>query len=214
VEKISAKDFIEIEFTGRVKDGEIFDSNIKQDLEKSNLKIEQKPLIICIGERMFLKEIDDFFVGKEIGKEYNLELTPEKAFGKRNSALVKIIPLKIFHERQLNPHPGMMFNFDGYIAKVISVSGGRVITDFNNPLAGRDVVYKLKINRKISDLNEKIDSFVQFFFRKKIGFEIKDKKLILKLENQYADFVKMFAPKFKELFDLDLEIEENKPTTP
>jgi len=31
-EKISKKDFIEIAFTARIKDGKIFDSNIKEDI--------------------------------------------------------------------------------------------------------------------------------------------------------------------------------------
>ena len=33
---LQKKDFIEIEFTGKVKDGEVFDSNIKEDLKKLN----------------------------------------------------------------------------------------------------------------------------------------------------------------------------------
>jgi len=40
-------DFIEIEFTGKLKDGEIFDSNIKEDLKKlhegHDHPIETKP---------------------------------------------------------------------------------------------------------------------------------------------------------------------------
>ena len=33
---LKKKDFIEIEFTGKIKGGEVFDSNIKKDLEKLN----------------------------------------------------------------------------------------------------------------------------------------------------------------------------------
>ena len=45
--------------------------------------IEAEPFIFCLGEGMFLPGIEDFLIGKEIG-EYEVELPPEKAFGKRN----------------------------------------------------------------------------------------------------------------------------------
>ena len=146
---LKKKDFIEIEFTGKVKDGEIFDSNIKKDLEESNLDVKPKPFIFALGEGMFLKGVDDFLIGKEndVGK-YEVELKPDKAFGPRNQEFIQIINSKVFREQKLNPAPGLMFNFDGRMAKVLSVSGGRVIVDFNNPIAGKTVIYNLNVLRK------------------------------------------------------------------
>jgi len=88
---------------------------------------------------MFLKGVDDFLIGKEIGK-YIIELSPEKAFGNRESKLVQMIPMKIFHQHKINPVPGTLFNFDNKVAKILTVSGGRVMVDFNNPLAGKDII--------------------------------------------------------------------------
>ena len=127
---LQKKDFIEIEFTGKTKDGNIFDSNIAGDLKNSNLKVLAKPFKFCLGEGMFLKGIDEFLIGKDIG-EYTIELTPEKAFGKRDSKLIKMIPIKFFKQQNVQPVQGAMFNFDGQIAKILTVSGGRVMTDFN-----------------------------------------------------------------------------------
>ena len=157
--ELSKKDFIEIEFTGKVKDGEIFDSNIKEDLKKINPDAKPKPLVFCLGEAMFLKGIDDFLIGKGVG-EYQIELQPEKAFGNRDSKLMQMIPMKIFNEQKVNPVPGAMFNFDGRIAKILTVSGGRVMVDFNNPLAGKTVVYNIKVLKKVDDLNEKINQTI------------------------------------------------------
>jgi len=144
MEKIKSKDFIELEFTGRVKEGNIFDSNIKEDLQKAELNTPAKPFIFAIEEEMFLKSIDEYLIGKETGKDYEIELNPEKAFGKRNPQMVKMVPLKIFKQQQQPPYPGMTFNFDGQIGKIISVSGGRILIDFNNPLAGKTVLYLFK----------------------------------------------------------------------
>ncbi|MCW8965510.1 MAG: peptidylprolyl isomerase [Candidatus Pacearchaeota archaeon] len=202
-------DFIEIEFTGKIKDGEIFDSNIPKDIEQAKLKLEAKPFIFSLGQGMFLKGIDDFLIGKEIG-EYQIELQPKDAFGERDPKAVQIIPMKIFHQQKINPYPGAVFNFDGKIAKIISVSGGRVMTDFNNPIAGKIVNYKINIKRKLEDQNEKIKSFINFLFKQDFDFETKDKKLIIKTPKQFKPIVEMFKDKFKEIFNLDLEAKEIK----
>lgn len=212
---LQKNDFLEIEFTGKVKGmDEIFDSNIPSELKKINPDFnpeQAKPFKFALGQKMFLEGIDNSLIGKEIKsfpEELEIELTPENAFGKREARLIQMIPMKIFHEHKINPIPGAMFNFDNRAAKVLTVSGGRVMVDFNNPLSGKDVLYKIKILRKIDDKKEKIDSLNDFLFRKELPFEIKDKKIILKVDKGLKQFVEMFKDKYKELFDLELEVEE------
>ena len=204
---LQKNDFIEIDFTGKIKDGEIFDSNIENDIKKAKLSLQSKPFIFSLGQGMFLKGVDDFLIGKDLG-EHNVELQPENAFGKRDSKLVQIIPMKIFHQQKINPFPGAVFNFDGKIARIISVSGGRVMTDFNNPIAGKVVNYKINVKRKLEDLNEKIKSFINFLFKQDFDFETKEKKLIIKTPKQFKPIVEMFKDKFKEIFSLELEVKE------
>jgi len=211
--KLKKSDFVEIEFTARVKDGEVFDSNIKEDLKKMGSKTEPKPFIFALGEGMFLKGVDDFLIGKDIG-EYEIDLAPEKAFGERQSNLVQMIPIKLFKEQNIQPVQGIMFNFDGRIGKILTVSGGRVMVDFNNPVSGKDVLYKIKILRKIEDLNEKVKAFGEFLFRRELKFTVKEKKLIVEVENQMVKFVEMFSDKFKEVLGLNLEVKGIEEKTP
>ncbi len=204
---LQKKDFIEIEFTGKVKDGDVFDSNIKKDLEKLNPDAVAKPLIFCLGEGMFLEAIDDFLTGKELGR-YKIELAPDKAFGKRLAQLVQMIPTKLFKSQKLNPYPGAVFNFDGRMAKVLTVSGGRIMVDFNHPLAGKDVVYEIHVLRKVEDLNEKVKAFIDFLFRREFKFSIEEKKIVIEVEKEFSKFVSMFKEKFKEVLGMELEIKE------
>ena len=204
---LQKKDFIEIEFTGKTKDGEIFDSNIKKNLEKLNPDANPKPLIFSLGEGMFLKGIDDFLIGKEIGR-YTIELSPEKAFGPRVKEFVQMVPIKLFHSQNLNPVPGAVFNFDGRIAKVLSVSSGRVMIDFNNPLAGKDVTYEINVLKKVDDINEKAKSLIDFLFRREFKFSVKDKKIIIEVEKNLSQLIEMFKEKFKDILDLELEVKE------
>ncbi len=175
------------------------------------MKGDPIPLIYCLGEYMFIKGVDNFLIGKEIG-EYNIPLTPEKAFGKRNPKLIRMIPIKNFVQHNINPIPGSVFDFDGKLAKILTVSGGRVIVDFNHPVAGKDVEYHIKILRKVENIKEKVKSLNEFFFRQSFKFEIKEKKLILDVPNEAKQFAEMFKEKYKELLGLDLEfkIVENK----
>jgi FKBP-type peptidyl-prolyl cis-trans isomerase 2 len=204
---LQKNDFIEIEFTGKLKDGEVFDSNIQEELKKLNSNQKAKPFVFCLGQDMFLPGIEEFLIGKEVGK-YEIDLKPEKAFGLRNSSFIQMIPLKVFIEHKINPIPGTILNFDNKLGKVLTVSGGRIMVDFNNPLAGKEVIYKINILRKVEDINEKINSINDFLFRREFKFEIKDKKLILAVDKGFKSFIELFKDKFKEMLNLDLEINE------
>jgi len=207
---LKEKDFIEIEFTGKIQDGEVFDSNISEEIKKADLKTKAEPFAFSLGQGMFLKGVDDFLIGKEPGKTYDIKLEAKDAFGVRDTSLIRVIPLSTFKQHNLNPFPGAVFNFDGRLAKVLSVSGGRVRIDFNNLLAGKDVEYNVKVLREIKDTKEKAKAFINFLFRKDLGFEIseKGKKITIKAEPALAKFVEMFKDKFKEVLDLDLEVKE------
>ena len=206
METLAKKDFIEMHFTGNIKGGSIFDSNIKEDLKDASLDVQAKPFIFCIGEHMFLEAIDNFLIGKEVGKEYHITLQPKEAFGDRSSSLVKVIPMKLFLEHKAYPQAGMALNIDGTLTKIISVSGGRVLADFNHPLAGKIVEYKITITRKIIDMNEKASAFIEFLTKQSFNFDINEaeKKIIIKVPQGYDKFFELFKDKFLEVLGLDM----------
>jgi len=213
METIQKNDFVEIEFTG-FTENKIFDTTNKEEAKKigieTNSETEIKPRIICVGNGMVIKGFDEALIGKEIGKNYSIVLPPEKAFGIRRKELVKIAPIKLFLEKNLNPYPGMMVQLDNFIAKILSVSGGRVSIDFNNPLAGKEIKYDFKILRKIEDDREKINSIQDFFFKKRFEFDIikdeksKNKKVVFK-NGELKELLKIFSKKFKEMTGYDFE---------
>lgn len=212
MEIVKKNDFVEIEFTGKANN-EIFDTTHPEEAKSIGLDADIKPVIASVGNEMLLKGLDEALEGKEIGKNYFVHITPEKAFGKRNASLIKTIPIRVFHEKKMNPAPGMVFQLDQNLVKILSVSGGRVIADFNNPLAGKEIDYDFKILRKVEDDKEKINSVQDFFFRQRFEFTIneKDKKIIFK-EEKIKPIIDIFKDRFKELLGLDIEVEEKKET--
>lgn len=214
MEKIKKNDFVEIEFTGRSNE-QIFDTTNPEEAKKIGLQNSEmiKPLTISVGNQMILKGIDDELEDKELNKEYSVHLTPEKAFGKRNPGLVKTYSLSHFTKQNINPYPGLVLQLDNIIARVISVSGGRVTIDFNNPLAGKPVDYKFKIIKKITDDKEKINALQDFFFKKRFNFEIKEedkepKKITFNKDAEI--FLRIFKDKFKQITGFDFEIKDKE----
>ena len=213
--QIKKNDFIEIEFTGKAND-KVFDTTNKKEAEQMNSEIDIKnikPIIISVGNQMLLKGFDEELEGKEINKKYSIHILPEKAFGKRDPSMIKTIPMRVFKEKNINPIPGMALQLDNYIAKVLSVSGGRVIVDFNNPLAGKEIDYDFKIIKKIDNTSDKINALQDFFFKQRFEFNIdeKNKKVIFN-DEKIKPLVKMFNQKFKDMIGFDFEVGEANTT--
>jgi len=163
-EIIHKKDFVEVEYTGRLKDGPVFDTTSAEVAKKEGIFNESAvygPVIICIGEGHILKALDSLLEKKEVGKEYKFELSPEKAFGKKDAKLLRLISLAKFRGQEIRPMPGLQVVIDGAIGVVRSVTSGRVIVDFNHPLAGKEVVYDIKVNKTIKEDKEKISALLR-----------------------------------------------------
>ena len=118
---------------------------------------------MTIGEGDVVKGLDEDLEGKEVGKSYEVVLSPEKAFGKRNPSLFRLVAAAKFKQQKVEPYPGMQVNFGNQVGIVKTVSGGRVMVDFNHPLAGRKIVYDYKIESIVDDDKEILQSFSKMY---------------------------------------------------
>ena len=208
-EKIKKNDFIEIEFTGSF-DGRVFDTTKPEKAKEMGVDSKNiKPMIVSVGNEMLLKGLDEDLIEKEIGKPYEIHLLPEKAFGSRNPKMIRTYPLKSFRDNNINPYPGAVLQLDNMIAKVISVSGGRVMIDFNNPMAGKEVDYSYKIIRKIDDDKEKINALQDFFFKQRFEFDVNGGKIIFK-DEKIKPVIDIFSERFKDMTGLEFECKKEE----
>jgi len=179
-EKIKLHDFIEIEYTGKLADGKVFDTTDEKIAKQHHLHSQNqkyRPAVICVGERQVIPGLDLQLVDKELEKEYTVTLPPEKAFGKRDIKLVRIMPMDLFRQHKVQPRPGLQVDVDGEMGLVTRVSGGRVMVNFNHPLAGKEVMYSYKILRKVTDQKEKVTAFLSAVLRlpaEAMKIEVKD----------------------------------------
>jgi len=203
---IKKKDFIEINYTGKIKNTDkVFDTTEEKVAKENNFysdKTTYKPLIICVGEKQVVPGLDDFLIGKKPGK-YNITLKPKDAFGDKNPKLIRIMNANIFKKQEIRPMPGLQVNVDGAIGIIRTVTGGRVIVDFNHPLSGREIEYNLEIKRIVKDDNEKAQSLFQLLFNKdaviKDNIATLDIEMPKEVQEQFNEKIKELVPSIKKV---------------
>jgi len=185
---IKKGDFVEVEYTGSTKeDNLVFDTTSAEVAKKNNIyaeKMQYGPVVVCIGENQILEGLENELEGKETGKEYTIELTPEKAFGKKDAKLIRMIPVGAFKKQGIDPQPGLEVNIDGVMGLVRRVGGGRCLVDFNHPLSGKDIIYKIKANKIVTDDKEKVKSYLRLTFGSKVDVELKEGAAEVKIEKE------------------------------
>jgi len=181
---IGKGDFVEVEYTGKLKDGGVvFDTTSEETAKKHGIhdkSAEYRPVIICVGQGHIVRGLDKEIEGRETDKKFTADIKPEDGFGKKNPKLLQLMSTGKFREQEITPVPGLHVNVDGLIGTVRTVTGGRIIIDFNHPLAGKELVYEACIKRKVTDTKEKVDSLIDLLRLKDFEVEIKEKTALLK----------------------------------
>ncbi len=164
---------------------ELFDTT-NEELAKENgihdPNVKYGPMYSIIGAERLIKGIDEELLKAEVGKEYVVTILPEDAYGERDPKLVKIhsyreIARKIA-ERDKNayPEPGMEVIIDNKRGKIVTVTPGRVVVDFNHPLAGKTLKYRFKILEKVEGEVEKVKAIIEMDYGKDVdNFKIEVK---------------------------------------
>ena len=152
-------DFLLVNFTLKVKEsGETVDTTYDAVAKDTHLHREDStygPRFIILGEGWLPKGLEDSLVGADIGKQTTVELPPDKGYGTRDPAKMRLVPLRRFREQGI-PSPGAQIELDGRHATVRAVGAGRVQVDYNHPLAGRTLIYEVSIEKVVEDDNEKV----------------------------------------------------------
>ena len=70
--------------------------------------------------------------------------------------------------------PGLQVNIDGIVGTIRNAAGGRIIVDFNHPLAGRDLIYEVKVNQILTKKQDKISSLIKLLLNQETKVVIKE----------------------------------------
>ncbi|MBW2967022.1 peptidylprolyl isomerase [Candidatus Woesearchaeota archaeon] len=221
-ETVQKGDFVELDYTGAIKDGDIiFDTTIEEVAKKEGLfddKMTYSPVAICVGQGQILSGLDSSIEGLEIGTEQDVLLPPEKAFGKKDGKLMKLVPMSAFKKQGINPVPGLQIQIDGAMGVIRTASGGRCVVDFNSPLAGKEIIYKVKLIRKITDDKEKVLALVVLALNQKkesLKVDIAGKKATITVQKEVPEeLLKLVKERIVQVMDNIDEVEFKTPSAP
>lgn len=136
--KVKNGDVVKVHYTGRLKDGSIFDSSEGRD-----------PLEFTVGSGQMIQGFDEGVVGMEPGEKKTLEIPSDKAYGPRRDEMVAKVKRCNVPE-DINPEVGQILQVahpEGFhlTVTVTEVSEEFVVLDGNSPLAGEDLVFEVEL---------------------------------------------------------------------
>ncbi len=110
---------------------------------------DEEPLMFQMGDDTLQPGLELGLFGLRPGDTQTLTLTPEQAYGLHDEQLIYQLPLSDFSDK-LQPEPGQVVAFttpEGEEAPgiILKVDAEQVKVDFNHPLSGRNVVYRVEI---------------------------------------------------------------------
>jgi FKBP-type peptidyl-prolyl cis-trans isomerase SlpA len=127
---------VKLHFSLALEDGSLIDSNF-----------DKQPASFIIGDGNLLPGFESAILGLESGQKREFTIPPENAFGQHNPQNVQDVDRTNFAEDKLEI--GAVFSFqngDGELPGVIiGIEDEKVTIDFNHPLAGQSILFKVEI---------------------------------------------------------------------
>lgn len=129
---------VSVEYTGSFEDGTVFDTSQGRE-----------PISFTVGNGQVIKGFDDAVVGMKNGEQKKISITPSEGYGSRDEKLHQQVPRSVFPQ-EMKLEKGMGFSFKTPTGQVIhatitEANAEAVTVDMNHPLAGRDLIFDLKV---------------------------------------------------------------------
>jgi FKBP-type peptidyl-prolyl cis-trans isomerase 2 len=129
-------DKVQISCEGKLQDGQVFFK-------------DNKNISLIIGENTLFPALEKELIGMKVGESKNITLEPQDSFGKVDPDLVMETS-----KNNLNPditvEIGCRIGIDLPSGKklfglITEITEDKITVDFNHPLAGRTVIFKVKL---------------------------------------------------------------------
>ena len=137
---------VKVHYTGRLADGEVFDSSLDPPGDSSGIG---EPLGFVIGSGQMIPAFEQGVIGMEPGESKTVNIPAEQAYGLHNpQAMVEVqrsefppgMPLEVGSVIQGNSPSGEQVPFT-----VVEVTDTLVTLDRNHPLAGKDLIFEIQL---------------------------------------------------------------------
>ena len=127
---------VNVHYTGRLTNGEVFDSSEGKE-----------PLSFTVGSGQIIPGFESAIIGKNTGDKVTVNIPPAQAYGEvREDLLVKVPntqlpgPVEVGMSLQAQSENGMAVN-----VTVVEVNEDHAVIDGNHPFAGKELVFDIEV---------------------------------------------------------------------
>ena len=175
--KIGKGDLVYIDYDAFFADNnKLFDTTMADSAKEAGSfdeNFDYSPLPVLLGSGQLFEALENAIECAKTGKVTEVRISSADAAGARDPKLIETYQMKEFHKQDINPLPGIEVRLGNRRGTVMYVGAGRVKVDFNNPLAGKDLVYKFTLREVVNDTVEKAKAIVKMTVGTSDGFEFK-----------------------------------------
>ena len=135
---IQSGDTVSVHYTGKLENGEIFDSSSGR-----------RPMTFTVGTGQIIRGFDEAVLGMAVGDRKTVTIAPEMAYGPRQLELIVDIPRNTVPEG-MDLEKGMMIELvdpqgNRIPAEVFEILDEVVKMDLNHFLAGKTLVFDIEV---------------------------------------------------------------------
>jgi|TARA_B110000037_G_scaffold148565_1_gene167809 peptidylprolyl isomerase len=136
--KVKANDVIKVHYTGKLTDGEVFDSSVDRD-----------PIEFTVASGQMIKGFDDAVDGMALNEKKTVEIPAIDAYGEHNQDMVQTVPRENLPP-EIVPAIGQQLsatadNGQQIPVTIVEVNEKDIKIDANHALAGKDLIFEIEI---------------------------------------------------------------------
>ncbi|HUS00589.1 MAG TPA: peptidylprolyl isomerase [Chitinophagaceae bacterium] len=138
MEQVKEGDVVRVHYTGKLTNGEQFDSSEGRE-----------PLEFTVGAGQMIKGFDDAMPGMSVGEKKTINISPGNAYGEKDEQAIIEFP-KANIPADMKLEPGMQLqlrneNGQPFPVTVTEIKDDVVVLDANHMLAGKELVFDIEL---------------------------------------------------------------------
>ena len=134
--EVKEGDNISVNYTGKLENGEVFDTSLTTGRE---------PLEFTVGAGQMIKGFDEAVVGMKVGDKKTVTLAPKDAYGETDPTRVVNFDKNNVPDFDKMSVGMQIVAGNGAPGKILSKDENSLVVDFNHFLAGKTLIFEIEM---------------------------------------------------------------------
>ncbi|MFH1442948.1 MAG: peptidylprolyl isomerase [Candidatus Micrarchaeota archaeon] len=143
-------DTVSVWYLGTLEDGSVFDTNIIDEAKKAGTYEASRPyepLTFQVGIGQMIKGFDDGVVGMKENETKTIKIEAKDAYGTPQPENIVDFPIDDLRQNGIDPAVGLSLSNGMSQGIITKVTNSTVTVDFNHFLAGKNLIFKVTIQK-------------------------------------------------------------------